>query len=116
MNTTSELNKEKAGSNKIRSKDIFKKLKNDYFLRKLFNILLKKKYLDIIKYNKSIKERINISIKDYREYLEIYSPIEIEIKTDNNQQGKFININKEDEKYFHIYFNNNKEEIMRMLI
>ena len=62
MNTTSELNKEKAGSNKIRSKDIFKKLKNDYFLQKLFHNLLKKKSLDIIKYNKKIKERINISI------------------------------------------------------
>ena len=77
MNSSSELSKEKSESNKIESKDIFKNLKNDYFLQKLFNNLLKKKSLDIIKYNKNIKYRINISIKDYKEYAEIYSSIEI---------------------------------------
>ena len=94
MNTTNELSKEKAGSNKIRSKDIFKNLKNDYFLRKSLNHLLKNKSLDIIKYNKNIKDRMNISIKDYKEYSEIYSSIEIEIKPVNNEYDKFININK----------------------
>ena len=113
MNTTSELSKERAGSNKIRSKDIFKNLKNDYFLRKLFNHLLKTKSLDIIKYNNKIKDRINISIKDYKEYSEIYSSIEIELKPINNKYGQFININKENEIYYHIYFNNEKEEIKR---
>ena len=38
---------------------------------------MKKKSLDIVKYNKNI---ININIKDYKEYSEIYSSIEIEIK------------------------------------
>ena len=28
-----------------------------------------------------------------------------------NEYGNFININEEDEKYYHIYFNDNKEEI-----
>ena len=113
MNTSNELSKEKTESNKIKSKNIFKKLKNDYFLQNLFDYLLKKKSLDIIKYNKNIKKRINISIKDYKEYSEIYSSIEIEIKPVNNKYGKFININEEDKKYYHIYFNNNKEEIKR---
>ena len=79
MNSNNELSKEKAGLNKKESKDTLKKLKSDYFLRKLFNNLLKKKSLDIIKYNKNIKNRININIKDYKEYSEIYSSIEIEI-------------------------------------
>ena len=113
MNSSSELSKEKSESNKIESKDIFKKLKNDYFLRKLFNYLLKNKSLDIIKYNNKIKDRINISIKDYKEYSEIYSSIEIELKPVNNKYGEFININQEDEIYYHIYFNDNKEEIKR---
>ena len=65
--------------NKVKSKDIFKNLKSDYFLIKLFNHLMKKKTLEIIKYNKNIKNRININIKDYKEYSEIYSSIEIEI-------------------------------------
>ena len=113
MNSTSELSKEKTVSNKIESKDIFKNLKNDYFLQKLFHNLLKKKSLDIIKYNKKIKERINISIKDYKEYSEMYSSIEIEIKPVNNKFGKFINMNENNKKYYHIYFNDNKEEIKR---
>ena len=112
MNTSNELSKEKTESNKIESKDIFKNLKNDYFLQKLFHNLLKKKSLDIIKYNNNIKERINISIKDYKEYSEIYSSIEIEIKPVKNKYGKFINMN-ENEIYYHIYFNDNKEEIKR---
>jgi len=86
MNSSNELNKE--------SKNIFKKLKSDYFLQLLFNNLLKKKSLDIIKYNKNIKDRINISIKDYKDSSELYSLIEIEIKPTKNKYGKFININK----------------------
>ena len=72
MKLKNELCKEK-----IESKNIFKKLKSDYFLQLLFNNLLKKKSLDIIKYNNNIKSRMNISIKDYKEYSEIYSTIEI---------------------------------------
>jgi hypothetical protein len=83
MNTSNELSKEKTESNKIKSKNIFKKLKNDYFLQNLFDYLLKKKSLDIIKYNKNIKKRINISIKDYKAYSEIYTSIEIDIKPVN---------------------------------
>ena len=113
MNSTSGLNKDKRELNGIEIKHIFKNLKNDYFLQKVFNNLMKKKSLYIIKYNKKIKERINISIKDYKEYSEIYSSIEIEIKLVDNKYGKFIKINKENEKYYHIFFNNNKEEIKR---
>ena len=108
MNPSNGLRNEKT-----EAKGVFKKIKSDYFLRKLFYNLLKKKSLDIIKYNKKIKERINISIKDYKEYSEIYSSIEIEIKPVKNKYGEFINIDKENEIFYHIYFNNNKEEIKR---
>ena len=108
MNSSSKFRKEK---NRI--KNIFKNLKSDYFLQKLFNNLMKKKSLDIIKYNNNIKNRINISIKDYKEYSEIYSSIEIEIKPVNNDNVKFINIDKENEIYYHIYFNNDKNEVKR---
>ena len=96
MNSTSELTKDKRELNKLELKDIFKNLKNDYFLQNVFNNLIKKKSLEIIKYNKNIKDRINISIKDYKEYSEIYSSIEIEIKPVDNKYGDFININEED--------------------
>ena len=113
MNSKNELNKEKTESNKIKSKGLFVKLKSDYFLRKLFNNLLKKKSLDIIKYNKNLKDRLDISIKDYKEYSEIYSLIELEIKPVKNNYDKFININKENEIYFHIDFNDNNEKEMK---
>ena len=50
MNSSNKLSKE--------SKDLFHNLKSDYFLRIIFNNLLKKKSLDIIKYNKKNK-RLN---------------------------------------------------------
>ena len=65
MNSSSQLNKEKTEINQFKAKGIFKKLKSNYFLQKLFNNLMKKKSLDIIKYNKNLKNRMNISIKDY---------------------------------------------------
>ena len=95
MNSTGELNKDKRELNGIEIKDIFKNLKNDYFLQIVFNNLMKKKSLDIIKYNKNIKQRINISIKDYKDYSEIYSSIEIELKLVNNKYDRFINFTKE---------------------
>ena len=112
MNPPNELSNEKTETNKVESKDIFKKLKSDFFIQKVFYNLLKKKSLDIIKYNNNIKKRVNISIKDYKEYSEIYSSIEIEIKPVKNEYGEFINMN-ENEIYYHIYFNDNKEEIKR---
>ena len=114
MNSSSETDKTKL--DKIKSKDILKKLKGNYFLQKVFNNLMRKKLLDIIKYNKNIKKRINITIKDYKEYADLYSSIEIEIKPVDNKYYKFINIRNGDEKYFHIYFNNIQEETKRNYI
>ena len=75
-----------------------------------------KKLLDIIKYNKNIKKKININVNDYKKYSEKYSTIEIEIKLIDNKFGQFINIKEDDKIYYHIYFNNNKEEIKRNYI
>jgi len=96
-----------------KSKGIYDITKNDYFLRKLFDYLSKKKKLDIIKYNKKIQKRINIDINDFKQFSEKYSSIEIEIIPAKKKYGKFININKGYEIFYHIYFNNNNEEIKR---
>ena len=56
MNLSNKISNEKTESNKVESKDVFKNLKNYFFLKKLFYNLLKKKSLDIIKYNKNIKK------------------------------------------------------------
>ena len=94
----------------------FEKIRSNYFLELLFNNLEKKKKLTLLKYNKNIKKRINININNYKEYSEKYSSIEIIIIPVKYKYGFFINIKKEDEKYFHIYFNNEKEEIKRNYI
>ena len=70
----------------------------------------------MIKYNKSLMKRINININDYKEYSETNSSIEIEIKLVDNKYGKFINNNEKNENYYHIYFNNDKNEIKRNYI
>ena len=49
----------------------------------------KNKSLEIIKYNKKLQKRLNLNIKDYKEYTELYSSIEIELKFDG-LYGKFI--------------------------
>ena len=56
MNSSKVFSKEKIELNKMKIKDILENLSCDYFLPKLFNYLMKKKTLDIIKYNKNIKK------------------------------------------------------------
>ena len=90
---------------------ITENIESDYFLQKLYDNMTKKKKLEIVKYNKKIQNRINISVKNYKEYSETFSSIEMEIITAKDKYGRFININENDKLYYHIYFNDNKEEI-----
>ena len=99
-------NNEKEDLNKVKPNDMFEIMKSKNILKTVFNLLSTKKLLIIIKYNKNIKERLNINKKDYKEFGEI----EIEITPVKNKYGKFIIIKKEEEPYYHIYFNNNKKE------
>ena len=108
INASKESDKENESA---KPNPITEKIKSDYFLKKLYDNITKKKKLEIVKYNKKIQNRINLSVKDYKEYSE---EIEIEIIPDEDTYGKFININENDENdklYYHIYFNDNKEEI-----
>ena len=113
MESNNLISKEKRRNKRKKSNkfDKFYKIKADYFLQKVFDNLKKKISLNIVKYNKNIKNRIKMDIKDYKEYSEKYSSIEMEIKPVKNKYGEFINIKEENEIYYHIYFNNNKEEV-----
>ena len=90
---------------------ITENIKSRYILSKIYDNMTIKKKLKIVKYNKRIQNRLNLSVKDYKEYSETYSSIEIEIIPKKGEYGKFININENDKLYYHIYFNDNKEEI-----
>ena len=114
MNSFNDSVNEKTELNEIKSSNMFLIIKSKYILQFIFDNLSKRKSLNFIKYNKNIQNKIDININDYKEFSEIYSSIEMEIIPVNNKYGKFINIkNQGDLKYFHIYFDNNKEEIKR---
>jgi len=99
-------NTQKENIEPIKSINNLKNIKSKVILKKIFDYIQRNKSLEIIKYNSNIQKRLNININDYK-------PILIEIIPVPNKYGKFINIKKEDKKYFHIYFNDNKEEIKR---
>ena len=83
---------------KIKPKIDLNNLKSNYFLRTIFNIIKKNKSLTIVKYNKKLQKRLNINIKNYKKYSQLFTPIEIEIKlgddNDHIQNDKFINISR----------------------
>ena len=70
--------------------------------------MTERKSLEIIEYNKNFQKRINISINHYKAYSETKASIELDIIPKKGEYGEFINIKKEDKKFFHIYFNDNK--------
>ena len=110
--TTSKI-KDQEQSKTINSNNILKNLKSDYFIQVLFDYLQKRKTLETIKYNKNIQKRMNININYYKEYSEKFSSIEIEIKPIENRYDnydRFIFIDQEKKKYYHIYYNDNKKE------
>ena len=106
----SNKTEEKEQSKKINSNNQLKKIRSNFILKIFFGYINKRNSLEIIKYNKNIQKRINININHYKEYSEKYSSIEIEIILIENKYGQFINIKEEDKVYYHIYFNDNKEE------
>ena len=76
INVSKENNKENESA---KPNPIIENIKSRYILSKIYDIMSKKKKLEIVKYNKKIQNRINLFVKDYKEYSETFSPIEIEI-------------------------------------
>ena len=62
-----------------------KKVKSKYILQQIFDNLKQNKTLNIIRYNKKIKQILKINIKHY---IKRYSIIEIEIIPKENEYGK----------------------------
>ena len=96
-------------SNKIQFDNKLSYIKSIYILNRIFNNLSKISKFKIIKNNKLLQNKLNINIKDYQEYSQKLSLIELEILPidDIYSQTQIINT---DMKYCHIYLNNNKEE------
>ena len=100
-------------SKRSKYKNNLNNVKSVYILRKIFDIIPKNKNLEIIRYNKKLQKKLDLSINDYKEYPELYTSIELEIKPVYCEYGKFIKISDSDKEYYHTYFDDNKEEIKR---
>ena len=87
-------------------------IKSVYTIKIIFEHIKKNKYLSIIKYNKKMQNRLKLTINDYKEYSQLYSPIEIELKLVKNAYSNqaFINTTDDNKKYFHIFFNDSNKE------
>ena len=87
-------------------------IKSVYTIKIIFEHIKKNKFLSIIKYNKKMQNRLKLTINDYKEYSQLYSPIEIELKLVKNTYSNeaFINIRDDNKKYFHIFFNDSNKE------
>ena len=80
-------------------------IRNKYLLKNILDYVERKQCLSLIKYNKALQKKLDISIKDYKEY----NQIEIELKVGgDNIYGKFFNYEKINKSYFHIYLDNKK--------
>ena len=62
INVSKENNKENGSA---KPNPIIENIKSRYILSKIYNNMTKKKKLEIVKYNKRIQNRINLSIKNY---------------------------------------------------
>ena len=94
----------------IEKKSLFDNIKSKYIFKRILSNVLTTKIFSLIKYNKKEQKKLNINMNDYEELCKT----EIEIIPPEFPNDKFINIDNEiDKKYFHIYFNEDKEEIKR---
>ena len=94
--------------NNKNNKFLYENINCKYILELILNNLRKNIFLNLIKYNKKIQSKLEITLKDYKRY----AKIEIEAIPAKGKHGIFINIPiGEDETNFHIYFNDNKNKV-----
>ena len=96
-------------------KNILNTIKSKYILKRIYSNIPKKLFLSIIRYNNQLQHKLDINITDFITLYETYTKIEIEIIPTNKlrKYNTFINYQKDFESYYHIYFNEKKEESNR---
>ena len=90
---------------------LLNKVKSNYILKRIFGNVTRTKFFNVIRYNKKIQKKLEKDLEDYRkEHLKI----ELEIVPGGNNFAYFISYIKDtNESYYHIYINDNKEELKR---
>ena len=102
----------KSNQNNIKTKLI--NIKSINILSKIFNNLVTKTKLIFIQHNKNLQEKLNISLNDYKKESKIIIELfPINLGKSNNE-NIFLNYLKEEDKpYYHIYFNDNENEVKK---
>ena len=97
-------------NNTIKKQISWKNIKSKYILRHIFENLEPNLSLNIIRYDKELQNKLDISINNYIKN----SRIEIELIPLKNDCGKFMNYGKTFHEYnYHIFFNDNNLEAHR---
>ena len=109
-NEHQSLNKKRSKSNTIASNCYLDYIKSKYILKMIFDNLKEDKKLNIIKNNKRIQNRLEMDIKDYKKYSEMYTSIEIEAIPQKLHFSFANTFTKSTNKnYYHIFINNEEE-------
>ena len=95
-----------------KEKNTFTNLESNFFLQKLFDNMKRNRQLEILKYNKKLQKKLNLTLNDYKEYSQIYTPIEIEMKL-SKLKYHYEFISNLPSESCHIYFDDSKEEVKR---
>ena len=84
------------------------KIRSKIILKSILQNTQQKKYMQLLKYNKILQKKLNISIIDYKEY----NQIEVELRVNKMRESfsRFINLNEKDKPHIHIFISNNKKK------
>ena len=86
------------------------KIRSKYIMQRIFGNINEKKYLQLIKYNKSLQDKLNKSIKNYIEY----NQIEILLIPVSETKLNYIILSETitNKPYTHFYLNGSKNELL----
>lgn len=113
MNSSNMQIKVKEKLNMNKRNNILNNIKSNYIMKQIFKLINQKRMLEIMKYSKKIMNRLDKSLNTYKEYCETFTTIEILLLPDKKNYGNFVNIQKEDKSFFHIYFDNSVKEVKK---
>ena len=83
------------------------KIRSKIILKSILQNTQQKKYMQLLKYNKILQKKLNISIIDYKEY----NQIEVELRVNKMWTfRRFINLIEKDKPHIHIFISNNKKK------
>ena len=80
-------------------------IKSNYILKYIFKTICQNKTLSLIKHNKKLQKRLQISLSDYKSFFQIELEI-TPILINNSEKQVFIKIYDFNKEFFHIFFNN----------